>query len=222
MTYDNEYSRSNALFGQDPEPSLVRYADRLIPGGPVLDIGAGQGRNALFLARQGLTVHALEPSTVAGAALGALAAKENLPLSVFTDPFGAFHPPVPSYAGILVFGLIPDLRRGEITDLADRVGRWSSPGALLWVTAFTTGDPAFPKWQATAEEIDPRSFRRPDGRIRTYLEPGGILRLFPGFSPVHHWEGLGPEHRHGDGAPERHGMDEAVFQAESSPKGSAP
>ncbi|MGD9549220.1 MAG: methyltransferase domain-containing protein [Candidatus Krumholzibacteriia bacterium] len=201
---------------------MIRFADRLIDGGTVLDIGAGQGRNALFLARRGFDVHTLEPSNVAATALGALAGRENLPFSVFTDPFGAFHPPVPSYAGILVFGLIPDLRRGEITDLAGRVRRWSCPGALLWVTAFTTEDPAYPKWKTGTEEIDPRSFRRPDGRVRTYLEPGEILRLFPGFSPIHHWEGLGPEHRHGDGQPERHGMAEAVFTLDSLPTGRAP
>lgn len=213
MSYNQEYLRSDALFGQDPEFSLVRHADRLIAGGTVLDIGAGQGRNALYLARRGFDVHALEPSNVAATALGDLAAREGLPLSVFTDPFGVFHPPIPFYAGILIFGLIPDLRRGEITDLADRVRRWSSPGALLWVTAFTTEDPAYPIWKMGAEEIASRSFRRPDGRVRTYLEPGEILRLFPGLSQIHHWEGLGPEHRHGDGQPERHGMAEAVFQA---------
>jgi hypothetical protein len=29
---------------------------------------------------------------------------------------------------------------------------------------------------------------------------------------LHHWEGMGPEHRHGDSPMERHAMTEVVFQ----------
>ena len=54
------------------------------------------------------------------------------------------------------------------------------------------------------------------GRVRTFLEPGELVELLPGFSVEHYWEGLGPEHRHGEGAPERHGKVEAVFRKESA------
>ena len=52
----------------------------------------------------------------------------------------------------------------------------------------------------------------PRDRGRTYLEPGELAGLFPDFELVHSWEGLTPEHRHGDGPPERHGRAEAVFR----------
>jgi len=69
MDYDEQYSEVEALFGTSPERSLERFSGRLKRGSTVLDIGAGQGRNALFLARRGITVHALEPSGVAAAEL---------------------------------------------------------------------------------------------------------------------------------------------------------
>ncbi|MCD4751382.1 MAG: hypothetical protein K8R59_18600 [Thermoanaerobaculales bacterium] len=40
--------------------------------------------------------------------------------------------------------------------------------------------------------LGPGSFAHADGRIRTYLEAGEILRLFPDWDVIHHWEGLGP------------------------------
>lgn len=48
--------------------------------------------------------------------------------------------------------------------------------------------------------------------LRTYLEPGELTRLFPGFEIVHSREGLGPEHRHGGGPAEHHGFAEAVLR----------
>ncbi len=56
------------------------------------------------------------------------------------------------------------------------------------------------------------SDRSPRDRGRTYLESGELAALFPDFELVHSWDGLTPEHRHGDGPPERHGRAEAVFR----------
>jgi hypothetical protein len=62
------------------------------------------------------------------------------------------------------------------------------------------------------DSIGKHSFGDGQGNLRTYLEAGQILDLFVDYRVVHHWEGLGPEHRHGDGPLERHALIEAVFQ----------
>ena len=195
MTYDERYAQVRSLFGSDPEPILVEFADRLKPGAVVLDIGAGQGRNARFLATYGHTVHALEPSRVAAAAL------EDV--DVFCSTFERFEPPVPAYSGIMVFGLIPDLDPDAIQALLGRIDAWGENGTIVWVTAFTTEDPAFEHHKIVGASSG-----------RTYLETGQILTMFERYTVLHHHEGLGPEHRHGDGPPERHGMCEAVLLRE--------
>lgn len=210
MSYDREYARVEALFGTEPERTIAQFADRLRPGAPVLDVGAGQGRNALPLARAGRCVHALEPSGVAAAALQQAARSEQLPLEVFATAVERFDPPVADYAGIMVFGLIPDLPWAGIRTLLERVETWSGPGTLVWVTGFTTEDPAFATYESTGTAVGANSFEIAGGRVRTYLEPGQILELLSPYTIVHHWEGLGPEHRHGDGPLERHGKFEVV------------
>lgn len=214
MSYDRQYSEVEAVFGTTPERSFLQFSDRLKPGSTVLDIGAGQGRNALVLARRGFTVHALEPSGVAAAALENQAEVETLSLEVFRSTFESFAPPIDTYAGILIFGLMPDLGRDTIRDLVVRIDQWSGPETLVWLTGFTTEDPAFPQHQASWTAVGKNSFLSPDRRIRTYLEPDEILQFFDGLSVIHHWEGLGPEHRHGEGPPERHGLFEVVLQGQ--------
>ena len=51
-----------------------------------------------------------------------------------------------------------------------------------------------------------------NGSLGTFLEPGEIVDLFRFLEVVDHQEFLGPEHRHGDGPPERHGRAEAVLR----------
>jgi tellurite methyltransferase len=53
------------------QPSLPKHAS-------VLDLGCGDGRNALFLARHGCRVHAVDISPAAIAKLAALADREDL------------------------------------------------------------------------------------------------------------------------------------------------
>jgi len=221
--YDRAYADDRDLFGASPEPTLLHFLDHLDRDRPVLDIGAGQGRNALAVARAGLAVDALEPSAVGRSALGRRAGREALAVRVLTAGFDAHDAPPGHHGGVLAFGLIPDLDWAGIHRLAERCVHWLAPGGLLFVTGFTTEDPAVARFRAEWREIGPGSFADPSGlggdtgspgtRIRTYLAPDQILTLFPSLAVLHHQEGLGPEHRHGDGPPERHGRFEVVLQA---------
>lgn len=212
MDYDASYAGEPGLFGTEPDAILVRFVDRIDVVKPVLDIGAGQGRHALHLARLGRTVHALEPSPVGARQLAAAAQRMGVAVSVLERGYGAFEAADEAYAAVLAFGLIPDLRREQIGDLIGRLARWTVRGGLVFLTGFTTEDPSFAVWQATGTAVGEGSFVDAAGRTRTFLAPGEVLRLLPGFDALHHWEGLGPVHRHGDGEPERHGRFEAVLR----------
>jgi cyclopropane fatty-acyl-phospholipid synthase-like methyltransferase len=212
MGYDERYRKTDALFGKEPDRVVAAHAHRIDPSRPVLDIGAGQGRNTIFLAEKGFTVYALEPSKVGVGAIEAAAAQKGLPVRTYRSGFESFDGPGKPYSAVLLIGLIPILRPEAIDTLLGRVEGWTAAGSFLLVTAFTTGDPEYGRHAAEWESIGRHSFRGPGGGLRTYLEPGEIKDLFGGWRLIHHWEGMGPEHRHGDGPPQRHAMTEAVFR----------
>lgn len=210
--FDDLYKDVIDYFGAAPDGLLVRYARELTAGGRVLDIGAGQGRNALFLARQGFEVDCIDPSEVAEEQVWPRVLGDDLPLRFFPQRFETFVPDVDYYSGILVFGLIQELPRESIETLVERIGSWTRPGGLVLVTAFTTADPGFAEVSRTWREIGKNSFSSGAGFMRTFLEKNELRDLFVGWEPLHYLEELGPEHGHGTDAPHRHGRVEGAFR----------
>jgi tellurite methyltransferase len=210
--YDDYYRSTPDVFGSAPNQILVERAELIDPTTTALDIACGQGRNSFFLARSGITVHSLDSSVEAVRKVKAVAEKEGLAIRTIHSGFADLQPEAGGYGAILVFGLIPDLKREHVAALVALIEKALAPKGLLFITAFGTWDPAFENHRRVWTEDSENSFCSLDGVVRTYLEPGELVALFPGLEVIHTWEGLGPEHRHGDGAPERHGLAEAVLR----------
>lgn len=210
MEFDDTYRKFNDYFGAGPENVLKDHFHLLERR--ILDVGAGQGRHSFFLGEKGISVHALDPSEVAVEAVRERAARRSLPIEVFHGTFNDFKPPVAGYGGVLVIGLIQILTWDSIHLLLTKIEEWTLKGGLVFITGFTTRDPAFPGYAAECTEVGKNSFADMHGKIRTFLEPGEIVELFSACEVVHHGEYMGPEHRHGTGLPQRHGMVEAIFR----------
>ncbi len=208
--YDATYQKAD-YFGAEPSALLATYAEWIPADARVLDIGAGQGRNTLPLARQGCQVTALDPSEVALETIGKQAAKEDLSVEIVAQNFMDYEPPG-VFDVVLCFGLMQILRYQECASLVTRLHQWLKPGGTLFLTAWHVDDPSFPGLAADWDRLGIRSFRSPDGeKHRLFLEKGEILKLFFRWQAVHHWEGLGALHRHGGGPEEQHGDIEVVL-----------
>jgi tellurite methyltransferase len=210
--WNDLYSGTSDYFGRDPDPSLVKFVDHLDASRTVLDIGCGQGRNTLYLARREFTVDALDPSQVALDQLAAVCAGDDLSIRTIHGTIQDLGETGRDYGGILVFGLIPVLFRPEIVDLVRVVMTHLGEGGVLIITAFGTWDPDCTSRSTEGSSVGHSLDRAPRDRGRTYLEPGELASLFPDLELVHSWEGLTPEHRHGNGPLERHGRAEAVLR----------
>ena len=214
--YDEVYRQAD-WFGPEPSALLSDHADLLPPGARVLDLGVGQGRNALPLARRGCEVTGIDTSPVSVEMVAAAAAAEDLPVTSELTDFRVYGPAAP-FDAVLCFGLLQMLPARDAALLTEKLRAWVRPGGHLFLTAWHTDDPRCGDPAGGWVAIGPRSFHDPGGdRHRFYLHPDEILDFFPAWSVVHHWEGLGPEHSHGDGPPERHGNVEAVLTRPAEP-----
>jgi len=75
--WDERYARPEYVYGTSPNDFLVEQADRLAPGTRVLSLGEGEGRNAAFLAGRGMSVVAIDSSSVGLEKARALAKKQG-------------------------------------------------------------------------------------------------------------------------------------------------
>src|SRR5690606_9959214 len=57
LMWDERYAEAGFVYGTEPNDFLARHATRHLPaGGRVLCLAEGEGRNAVYLARQGYDV----------------------------------------------------------------------------------------------------------------------------------------------------------------------
>lgn len=122
----------------DPAPGLpsrwlVDHLHLLRPGGLVLDVACGRGRHALFLARQGFRVHAIDRNAEAIRALTETARAEGLDIT--TEVVDLETSPSPDlgdarYDAVVVFNY---LHRPLFTTLRAAV----APAGLLIYETFT-------------------------------------------------------------------------------------
>ena len=209
--YDRDYNKDKALFGAHPSHLLKQCADLIPAGCRVLDLGVGQGRNALGLARRGCQVTGIDTSQVSVDTVNRLAAEEGLPIEAILQDFRTFEPPR-SFDVVLCFGLMQTLDLAGSASLVERLHHWTRPGGALFLVAWHNEDPGFDTYVKEWERRSGRSFRSLDGdESRLFLEKGEIIKLFFRWEVAHHFEGLGKLHKHGPGKKEQHGEVEAVL-----------
>lgn len=153
--------RYRELDADSASPALVlsRYAHLLPEQGKALDLAAGLGANARFLARHGLETHAWDLSAIAMEKLTAVAQRQGLPLRCEVRDVIA-HPPPPESFDVIVVTRF--LERG----LCPHISAALKPGGLLFYQTFLRdrADPA----------IGPS---KPD----YLLEQNELLQLFQGL-----------------------------------------
>lgn len=103
--WDERFAPKRFAYGQAPNPFVAEQAHRFPPGTQALCLAEGEGRHAIFLAKQGLQVEALDASPAGLAKLRAWAEAEGLAIEAREGDMRHFPIPPGGYGLILnVFG----------------------------------------------------------------------------------------------------------------------
>lgn len=145
--WDQRYSEPGFAYGEAPNDFLAAQAARL--SGPVLCLAEGEGRNAVFLARRGLSVRAVDQSAVGLQKAAALAAAHGTAIETQTCDLADLEIAPESWGGVVSIWchVPPPLRQA----LHRRVVAGLRPGGVLILEAYTpdqvalgTGGPPVP------------------------------------------------------------------------------
>jgi tellurite methyltransferase len=180
--FDAEYRRSEGLlYGDTPVPDLVDLVNttRLTPPGRVLDLGCGEGRNALFLARRGFEVEAVDAAPTAVKRLVQLAQGSRLTVSARVADVREIDLPEASYVLIVANTILDHLDPRDSDRLIARIQRTVRPGGYVFASVFTTNDPGH-------TGIGPKSATAK--HVKRYFAPGELRVLFGRFSILRYRE----------------------------------
>lgn len=135
-TWNRRYAGDEFLFGTEPNAWLREQVAQLPPGGHVLSVADGEGRNSVWLARQGFRVDAFDVADRAVEKARGLARREGVSVNFTVADVDGFAWPEAAYDGvaaIFVQFADPALR----ARLFERIVRSLRPGGVLILQGYT-------------------------------------------------------------------------------------
>jgi cyclopropane fatty-acyl-phospholipid synthase-like methyltransferase len=177
-------------WGDEPDWRLMEYA-RYVPEGPVLDLGLGEGRNALYFAKLGFPVEGVDESKTYVKRCRERAEAEGLDLTVVEADLRAFEIPKRRYALIIASKVLQMFLKSESTAIAERMYPGLIPKGLIYVRTFSVERITQSATIRDYEEVEPNTFYVPERkRHYHYFTRDEILSLFPKMKVLYCVEGL--------------------------------
>ncbi len=201
--YDERYERPGYYWGKAPSQTCYRVLQLLPPDRPLrlLDIGCGEGRNAVFFARNGYHVTAFDASPKGVEKTKQLAHDAGVPIEAFVADINEFRLTGPFdvlfSTGVLQY--VPPERR---KDLLANYRTYTSPGGLNVLSVFVKKP-----FIARAPDAEKTAHKWISGELLTYYHDWTIElcaeEIFDCMS---------------SGAPHRHAISRIIARKEARPQ----
>ena len=166
MFWDKKYETEAYIFGKEPVGFLRDHID-LLPRGKALDIAMGEGRNAVFLAKNGFDVDGCDISEIAVKKALDLAKENNVKIHTFVADLETYKLPQNTYDVIACFYYLQ-------RDLVPQMKEALKPGGMIIYETYTI-------------ENRERGFEGPKNKDYL-LKPNELLDLFKDFKIIYYRE----------------------------------
>ncbi len=156
--WDAKFNRPSFVFGKRPADFLAENYHYLPYEGSVLDMGMGEGRNAVFLAQKGFKVTGVDISSVAVPKAHTLAKEYGEQIKGGVASMTDYKIAPGAYDAIICFYYVD-------RSLLEKIKSWLRPGGILIYEAHTTRQRIHP-----SHRHDPAEY---------FLKEQELLKMFP-------------------------------------------
>ncbi|MCL0077254.1 class I SAM-dependent methyltransferase [Dehalococcoidia bacterium] len=187
-----------------PDPTLIQYAS-LIPEGKVLDLGIGEGRNALFFARMGYDVEGVDISHAAIERCIDRAENANLKVKAEVGDLREVDIPPGRYSLIIAAWALNFLKKTEAEEIIKRIRNGLKKDGFVYIGVFSINDPGYERATKNLKVVEENTFFSPRrSAFIHYFTKEEVLSLFAGLQVIYCAEGIeldlghgGDRHYHG-------------------------
>jgi cyclopropane fatty-acyl-phospholipid synthase-like methyltransferase len=200
--YQRLYQGAGLYWGEGPSELVKRFAE-LAPAGKALDLGMGEGRDALFLATLEFDVTGVESADSGVQKCERLAEQRNLTVTAICEDVRDYKIGKNRYALIVAMDLFQFMRKDETRKIIAKIVHGLKRGGLFVGSTFTVDDPSYKVRKQKSKEIEPGVFLDSSGNYYSLYHYGELLTFCSDLRTIYYAEYdlydtlHGPPHWHG-------------------------
>ena len=179
------YKRKNFYWGLKPSPLLEKHIDEFKPD-RALDIGCGEGRNAIFLAKHGFKVQAIDKEKTGIDKLKQYIKKYHLK-NIYPREINAlrFKMKPNYYSLVIAVHSLDFLKFSQINNLIKKIKQSVKKGGFVYLSVFSTKEPIYKKIKLKIKAIEKNTFflRKIDS-FRHFFTTRELKKFFRGWKII--------------------------------------
>ena len=196
MNFDDFYSGKENYYSLQHSIGMEECMTKFsIKACSAVDIGAGEGRNSVYLSALGFDVIAIEPSKVGAAKIVKNAQEKDLRIKVMNTDFLSASKNLSDIGFIVAVTSLEHMDYEYLCEAVKQIKRIMKPEGYVYILVFTEDDPGFIK--------DVKNTSECSIFIKHYFKKGELRNFFSDFEILEYSEYTkedtthGPVHYHG-------------------------
>ncbi len=202
-SFNRVYGKPDTPFyyGLKPSEELEKFLnDTHPPAGEALDLGCGEGRNSLLLARYGYHVHAIDTSSQGIQKLEKYALSQGLDnIDCSVADVREFQLAPHFYDAIIAVTILDHITEEEGKKVAEAMIDALKPGGFVFIETFTIHDPS-----ANAARKENETISETASFVQHYFDEGELASWFSKLETLRYEEFMKYDDSHGE--PHYHGL----------------
>ncbi|MDG5788798.1 class I SAM-dependent methyltransferase [Evansella sp. AB-P1] len=151
--WEKEYRNVDNLWGFTPNNMLSNYIDLVPKSGKILDIGIGEGRNALFFAKHGYEVEGIDISETAISRCLELSKEYNLNIHAKVDDIREYNIKNEVYSLIILSNVLNFFSDNDISEIITKLKNGLKENGLVYINVFDNEEPSIAKAKERCKQV---------------------------------------------------------------------
>ena len=151
--WEKEYKNVDNLWGLNPNNVLSKYINITPKDGKVLDVGVGEGRNALFFAKQGFEVEGIDISETAIRRCLELSKENKVDIDAKVGDITTLEIKKNEYSLIILSNVLNFFSDNDITNIMAKLKAGLKKNGLVYINVFDNQEPSIKKAKERCKQI---------------------------------------------------------------------